>query len=39
MIGLMTSPFLVFSQNNNIFSGTVTDNEGHELIGATVYFE
>jgi iron complex outermembrane receptor protein len=39
MIGLMTSPFLVFSQNNNIFSGIVTDNEGNKLIGATVFFE
>ena len=39
MIGLMTSTFLVFSQNNNIFSGIVTDNEGNKLIGATVFFE
>jgi iron complex outermembrane receptor protein len=39
IIGLMTSPFIVFSQNNNLFSGIVTDNEGNELIGATVYFE
>ena len=39
IIGLMTSPFMVFSQNNNLFSGIVTDNEGNELIGATVYFE
>ncbi|MBF6597016.1 MAG: TonB-dependent receptor [Fermentimonas sp.] len=30
---------MVFSQNNNLFSGIVTDNEGNELIGATVYFE
>ena len=34
----MTLPFVVFGQNN-IFSGTVIDNGGSELIGATVYFE
>lgn len=39
MIGLMICPFMVFCQNNNLFSGIVTDNEGNELIGATVYFE
>ena len=38
IICLITSPFMVYSQNN-IFSGTVADNEGNELIGATVYFE
>ena len=27
---LITSPFMVYSQNN-IFSGTVADNEGNEL--------
>src|SRR5690554_6580330 len=39
MIGLMICPFMVFCQNNNLFSGIVTDNEGNELVGATVYFE
>ena len=35
----MTNPFMVFSQISSMFSGIVTDNEGNELIGATVYFE
>lgn len=34
-----TFPYLAFSQFNNIFSGTVTNNEGDELIGATVFLD
>lgn len=39
VIGLLTSTLMVFSQNNNIFSGVVTDYQGNKLIGATVFFE
>lgn len=38
-IGLFAGFFIVFSQQNNIFSGTVTDENNEKLIGATVYFE
>lgn len=38
-MGLITCIFIAKSQNHNIFSGCVTDNDGSELIGATVYFE
>ncbi len=38
-IGLFAGFLIAFSQQNNIFSGTVTDENNEKLIGATVYFE
>src|SRR5690554_1842411 len=35
----LTFPYLAFSQFKNIFSGTVTDEEGVELIGSTVFLD
>ena len=36
---LFTGFFIVLSQQNIIFNGTVTDEDNEKLIGATVYFE
>ncbi|MDO5523938.1 MAG: TonB-dependent receptor [Bacteroidia bacterium] len=38
-IYLFAGFFIAFSQQNNIFSGTVTDENDEKLIGATIYFE
>lgn len=39
LILFMAGTLMAISQNHNIFTGTVTNQEGSELIGATVYLE